>query len=87
MRELRVKLYLEQNEDCGLGDSTSDCSERPLQRGGGKARTPVVLVNKYTHNHVLIFLETTTSLVKPSLVMRSSHHYKGVSCFSSYVEL
>ena len=33
---MRVKLYLGQNEDCSLGDSTSDSSEKLLQRGRGK---------------------------------------------------
>ena len=29
------EFYLGQNEDCSLGDSTSDSSERLLQRGSG----------------------------------------------------
>ena len=33
---MQVKLYLGQNEDCSLGDSTSDSSEKLLQRGRGK---------------------------------------------------
>ena len=33
MWELRVKFYLGQNEECSLGDSTSDSSEELLQRG------------------------------------------------------
>ena len=34
MGELQVKFYLGQNEDCNLGNSTSDSSERLLHRGG-----------------------------------------------------
>ena len=34
--ELQVKFYLGQNEDCSPGDSTSDSSERLLQRGRGE---------------------------------------------------
>ena len=33
MYNLKVAFYLGQNEDCGLGDSTSDSSEKLLQRG------------------------------------------------------
>ena len=33
--ELWVKLYVGQNEDCELGDSSSDGSERLLKRGSG----------------------------------------------------
>ena len=32
---MRVKYYFRQNEDCILGDSASDSSERLLQRGSG----------------------------------------------------
>ena len=30
---MKVAFYLGQNEDCGLGDITSDSSEKLLQRG------------------------------------------------------
>ena len=33
MYNLKGAFYLGQNEDCGLGDSTSDSSEKLLQRG------------------------------------------------------
>ena len=33
-----VKFHLGQNEDCSLGDSTSDSSERLLQRGRGEGQ-------------------------------------------------
>ena len=32
---MQVKFHLRQNEDYSLGDSTSDSSERLLQRGSG----------------------------------------------------
>ena len=35
---MRVKPYLGQNEDCSLGDSTSDSSEKLLHRGRGKVK-------------------------------------------------
>ena len=38
MWELQVKLCLGQNEDCNLGDSISDSSEKLLQRGGGEGQ-------------------------------------------------
>ena len=34
--ELRVKFYLGQNEDCSLGDSIPDSSEKLLQRDRGE---------------------------------------------------
>ena len=36
IRELQVKFPLGQNEDCSLGESISDGSEKLLQRGKGK---------------------------------------------------
>ena len=36
--ELRVKLYLGQNEDCSWGDSIPDSSEKLLQRGRGEGQ-------------------------------------------------
>ena len=35
MHNVRVKFYLGQKKDCSLGDSTSDGSEKLLQRGRG----------------------------------------------------
>ena len=35
MHDVRIKFYLGQNEDCSPGDSTSESSERLLQRGSG----------------------------------------------------
>ena len=42
--ELQVKFYLGQNEDCSLGGSTSDISERLLQRGSGGRSIYTILV-------------------------------------------
>ena len=38
MREFLVKFYLRQNEDCSMGDSTPDSSEKLLQPGSGGGR-------------------------------------------------
>ena len=38
MCELQVRFYLRQYEDCSLGDSTSDSSEKLLQRGRGEGQ-------------------------------------------------
>ena len=42
--ELWVKFYLGQNEDCSLGGSPSDSSERLLQRGRGEQSVYKILV-------------------------------------------
>ena len=39
-------FYLGQNEDCRLGDSTSDSSENLLQRGSGRRSIYVILVKR-----------------------------------------
>ena len=44
--ELQVKFYLEQNEDCSPEDSTSDSSERLLQRGTGQRSIYKLLVKR-----------------------------------------
>ena len=44
--ELRIKFYLGQNEDCSLGDSTSESSERLLQRGSGENSIYKILVRE-----------------------------------------
>ena len=41
--ELKLTFYLVQNEDCSPGDSTSESSERLLQRGKGKVSVFVIL--------------------------------------------
>ena len=38
MYNLKGAFYLGQNEDCGLGDSTSDSSEKLLHRGRGEGQ-------------------------------------------------
>ena len=38
VQELQVKFGLRQNEDCSLGDSVSDSSEKLLQRGKGEGQ-------------------------------------------------
>ena len=42
--EMWAQFYLGQNEDCSLGDSTSDSSERLFQRGcGGRSKYKIVV--------------------------------------------
>ena len=41
---VKVKFYLEQNEDYSLGDSISDSSEKLLQRGSGGRSIYMILV-------------------------------------------
>ena len=38
LREVQVKFYLGQNEDCSPGDSITDSSEKLLQRGRGEGQ-------------------------------------------------
>ena len=45
MHDVRIKFYLGQNEDCSPGDSTSESSERLLQRGSGGRSIYRILVN------------------------------------------
>ena len=45
-RELRVKFYLGQNEACSPGDSTSDSSERLLQRVQEPVSIYMILVKR-----------------------------------------
>ena len=46
--ELQVKFYLGQNEDCSLGDSTSDSSEKLLQRcSGGKSIYKILVKGEF----------------------------------------
>ena len=44
----QIKFYLGQNEDCSLGDSTSDSSERLLWRGSGGRSIYMILVKGST---------------------------------------
>ena len=45
-RELQVKFYLGQNEACSPGDSTSDSSERLLQRVQEPVSIYMILVKR-----------------------------------------
>ena len=46
MYKLRVKFYLGQNEDCSLGGSIADSSERLLQSSSGGKSIYNVLVKE-----------------------------------------
>ena len=61
-----------QNEDCSLGDSTSDNSENLPQRGQYICDFGEVGI----HVIKLIFLQISASLMKLLLVMRNSCHHE-----------
>ena len=71
MHRLQLKFYLKQNEDCSLGDSTS---EKLLWRGREKG-------------YICDFDEGRVHAIKHIffrrflLVMRCSHHHEGFLCF------
>ena len=59
--ELCVKFYLRQYEDCSLGDSASDSSEKLLQRGRGEGKDSIYVIwvkGEYIQSSTLIFLES-----------------------------
>ena len=63
--ELWVTFYLGQNEDCSPRGSTSDSSEKLLQRGGGEDTIYVILVKgEYMQIKHMFFQKVSTSLMK-----------------------
>ena len=68
-----------QNEDYSLGNSTSDSSERLLQRGRGKVSINVILVKgEYMQSSTFFFPhKVSASLAKLLLVPRSGCHHEG----------
>ena len=67
-----------QNEDYSLGNSTSDSSERLLQRGRGKVSINVILVKgEYVQSSTFFPQKVSASLVKLLLVPRSGCHHEG----------
>ena len=65
MWELQVKFYLRQNEDFSLGDSTSDSSDKLLQRGRQKGQYMCDFGEKGIHaNKHIFFQKVSTSLMK-----------------------
>ena len=68
---MQVKFYLGQNEDCSQGDSTSDSSEKLLQRGGdGGGQNISDLGERKIHTIKHIFFQK----VSASLVKLSASH-------------
>ena len=58
VRELQVKFCLRQNEDCSLGDSVSDSSEKLLKGARRTVSIYVVLAKvEYTQLSTLFFAE------------------------------
>ena len=64
-KKSQVKFYLGQNEDCSLGDSTLDSSEKLLQRSGvlGEVKiTSVILVREvYMQSNTYFFKKVAAS--------------------------
>ena len=64
-----VKFYLGQNEDCSLGGSISDSSERLLQRGsGGKSMYKVLVKGEFNtmrHSFYKGFFVSHEDLMSP----------------------
>ena len=49
-------FYLRQNEDCSLGDSTSDSSERLLHRGSrGRSMCKVLVKGEFRATKCLLY--------------------------------
>ena len=55
------KFYMGQNEDDSPGDSSSDTSEKLLQRGRGKVSIYVVLVKGKYMQSITYFLQVSAS--------------------------
>jgi hypothetical protein len=64
MHNVRVKFYLGQKKDCSLGDSTSDGSEKLLQRGRGDGQYICDFGEGGVHAIRHIFLQISTSLMR-----------------------
>ena len=65
MKETGGKIFLGQNEICSLEDSTSERSGRLLQRGRGRVRVYVILVEGK-------FMQPNDSFTKGFLLVTSS---------------
>ena len=83
MWELQVRFHLGQIEDNNAGDSTSDTSEKLLQRGRGRSIYLGFWWKESTCTKALFFFFFYRFL----LVTRSSHHHEGFWCFSRYEEI
>ena len=76
--ELRVKFCLGQNEDCSPRDSTSDSSEKLLQRGSGEGQYVWDFGEGEVHTIKHIFSQkVSTSFMKLFLFMMNSCHHEG----------
>ena len=73
-----LSFYLGQNEDCSLGDSTSDSFEKWLQRGRGESQHTHDFGDRRIHaiKHIF-FQKVSSSLMKPLLVTRNGRHHEG----------
>ena len=78
IRELQVKFPLGQNEDCSLGESISDGSEKLLQRGKGKGSIYVILIKReHMQSSTYYFGENFCCSHEASASHRNNHHHEG----------
>ena len=83
-----LSFYLGKNEDCSLGDSTSDSFEKLLQRGRGESQYTCDFGERGIHTiKCMFFQKVSTSLMKHLLVIRNGRHHEGFQCFSRYKEM
>ena len=75
----QVKFYLGQNEDCSLGDSTSDSSKKLLRRRSRRRSIYMILVKGSSSNQTLTLQEV--------FFTRSWCHHEWIWCFSRYEEI
>ena len=77
-QELQAEFYLGHKEDCSLEDSTSDSSEKLLQRGREKDQYICDFGEGGIRALRHIFSQkVSTSLMKLRLVTRNSCHHEG----------
>ena len=80
--KLQVKVYWGQKEDHSPGASTSDSSEKLLQKG--------VCLGRGVVQYMWFWWKGSSCNQKPLqnflLVMRSWCHHEGIQCFSRYVD-
>ena len=53
--EFEGKFYLEQYEDCTMGDSTSDSSEKLFQEGRREGQYVILVKGEYMQSSMFIF--------------------------------
>ena len=72
---MQIKFHMRQNENCSPGDSTSDSSEKMLQRDVEWLGRGGHYISDFGEGGLLVIKHI--SLQKLSLVSRNSHHHEG----------